>query len=163
MSPPTHQYEVEVRWTGNLGEGTAGYRAYSRDHEVFADGPPAIAASSEPGLRGDPERWNPEQLLVAALSQCHMLWYLHLCATEGVVVIDYTDRAHGEMAMAADGGGEFTEVILRPVVTVEDEAMVAKATELHGRANELCFIARSVAFPVRHEPKVTASVPEGLA
>src|SRR5215472_8467847 len=78
--PRIHSYNISVRWTGNRGTGTSGYRAYERDHDVTAEGRPVIAASSEPHFRGDPARWNPELELTAALAQCHMLWYLHLCA-----------------------------------------------------------------------------------
>jgi organic hydroperoxide reductase OsmC/OhrA len=153
MGPKPHRYEVAVAWTGNRGEGTAGYRAYARDHEVSCDGKPAIAASSEPMFRGDPARWNPEELLVAALSQCHLLWYLHLCSVSGVVVVAYEDRAEGVMVQTDDGGGRFTEVTLRPTVTVAEESMIEPALELHARAHEHCFIANSVNFPVRHEPE----------
>jgi len=151
----THRYELTVRWTGNTGAGTSGYRGYSRDHEVLGDGKPVIAGSSDPAFRGDAARWNPEELLVAALAQCHMLWYLHLCATAGVVVTDYADTASGTMAMdAAGGGGQFTEVLLRPAVTVADPSMSGKARALHEEIGALCYIARSVNFPVRHEPTV---------
>jgi organic hydroperoxide reductase OsmC/OhrA len=151
----THTYDVTVAWTGNRGTGTSGYRAYARDHEVSASGPPPIAASSDPALLGDRGRWNPEQELTAALSQCHMLWYLHLCAEAGVVVTGYTDRARGTMRQAADGGGHFTDVILRPQVTVATPDMIDAALGLHKAANAKCFIANSVNFPVRHEPTVT--------
>jgi organic hydroperoxide reductase OsmC/OhrA len=150
----THRYAVEVVWTGNRGEGTAGYRAYGREHEVTAEGRPALHGSSDPAFRGDPERWNPEQLLVAALSECHLLEYLHLCAEAGVVVVAYEDKADGVMEQTEDGGGHFTEVTLRPVVTVAEESMAEPARELHGPAHELCFIASSVNFPVRHEPEI---------
>lgn len=153
----THRYELALEWTGNLGPGTRDYRAYSRDHEVLADGRPPLPGSSDPAFRGDPARWNPEELLVASLSQCHMLWYLHLCATAGVVVTGYTDRPAGTMTTDATGGGRFTEVVLRPRVTVADDAMREKARALHGEVGALCFIARSVNFPVRHEPTVTAA------
>lgn len=154
----THHYEVTVRWTDDTGSGTGDFRAYRRDHEVHADGKPAIAGSSDPAFRGDAARWNPEELLVASLAQCHMLWYLHLCAVGGVVVTGYTDTPSGTMAMdAAGGGGEFTEVVLRPAVTVADSSMAAKALELHDQIGALCFIARSVSFPVRHEPTVRAA------
>ena len=149
-----HDYAVSVTWTGNRGEGTAGYRAYSRDHEVSADGPPVMPGSSDPAFRGDPGRWNPELELTAALSQCHMLWYLHLCAVSGVIVLAYTDDAVGTMAESADGSGRFTEVLLRPRVTVASEAMVEAAGRLHAEASAKCFIANSVNFPVRHEPVV---------
>lgn len=148
-----HQYEVVVSWTGNRGTGTSGYRDYGRDHELTADGPPAIAGSSDPSFRGDPSRWNPEQLLVGALSQCHMLSYLHQCAVHGVVVTGYLDRATGTMAESGYGG-HFTEVVLHPEVTVADSAMVADAERLHTDAHHACFIASSVNFPVRHEPTV---------
>lgn len=157
MSPRTHRYEVRVVWTGDRGEGTASYRAYARDHEVTADGRPEIRGSSDPSFRGDAERWNPEQLLVAALSQCHLLSYLHQCAIAGVVVVAYEDRPEGVMTETEDGGGRFTEVTLRPVVTVADPGMVARARELHERAHELCFIASSVGFPVGHDPEIRVS------
>jgi organic hydroperoxide reductase OsmC/OhrA len=149
-----HRYEIAVAWTGDRGDGTTDYRAYSRDNEVTAEGRPAIAGSSDPAFRGDAKRWNPEQLLVVALSQCHLLWYLHLCAVSEVVVVGYEDRASGVMEETEDGGGRFTEVTLRPLVTVADESMANKALELHARAHELCFVANSVNFSVRHEPRV---------
>ena len=156
--PATHRYEVTVRWTGDTGSGTSGYRSYRRDHEVDSDGKATILGSSDPAFRGDATRWNPEELLVAALAQCHMLWYLHLCADGGVIVTGYTDTPVGTMAMdAAGGGGQFTDVLLRPVVTVADPSMADKARALHNEISALCFIARSVGFPVRHEPTVRAA------
>jgi len=152
-----HVYETEVVWTGNLGTGTDSYRSYRRTHEVRADGVPPLAGSADPHFRGDADRWNPEQLLLAALSQCHLLSYLHVCAVNGVVVTAYTDRAAGTMTETSDGGGRFTEVTLRPVVEVADPAMVDKALALHEQAHSVCFIANSVNFPVRHEPAVTAA------
>jgi organic hydroperoxide reductase OsmC/OhrA len=149
-----HRYETRTTWVGNRGEGTANYRSYDRASELSADGPGVIDGSSDPAFRGDATRWNPEQLLVASLSQCHMLWYLHLCAVGAVVVADYVDDATGTMAESADGGGQFTQVVLRPVVTVTDASMIDDALALHTKASELCFIARSVNFPVRHEPQV---------
>jgi organic hydroperoxide reductase OsmC/OhrA len=154
----THRYEMTVQWTGNTGSGTSSYRAYGRDHEIHGDGKPVIPGSSDPGFRGDAARWSPEELLVAALSQCHMLWYLHLCSTGGVVVTGYTDTPAGTMAMdASGGGGQFTDVVLRPAVTVADPSMAEKALALHEEIGALCFIARSVNFPVRHEPTVRAA------
>ena len=154
MPPREHRYEVAVVWTPNAGEDTSTYRSYARDHEVSADGRPTIAGSSDPPFRGDATRWSPEQLLVASLSQCHLLWYLHLCAVSSVVVVAYEDHPHGVMEQDASGGGRFTEVVLRPAVTVADESMVERALELHPSAHEHCFIANSVNFPVRHEPRV---------
>jgi organic hydroperoxide reductase OsmC/OhrA len=147
-----HRYAVRVTWTGNRGTGTSGYRDYARDHEVTADRKPALAGSSDAAFRGDPERWNPEELLVAALSQCHLLAYLHLCAVAGIVVTAYADAAEGRMAEHPDGSGEFTEVVLRPEVVLADPGRTAEAAALHERAHDICFIARSVNFPVRCEP-----------
>lgn len=154
----THRYEMTVRWTGNTGTGTTDYRGYRRDHEIQGDGKPTLPASSDPAFRGDASRWNPEELLVASLAQCHMLWYLHLCAEGGVVVTNYVDTPVGTMAMdATGGGGQFTDVILRPAVTVANPSMADKAMALHDEINAICFIARSVNFPVRHEPTVCAA------
>lgn len=150
----THAYAVRVSWTGNQGTGTSGYRDYSRDHDVSADGPATIAASSDPAFRGDRTRWNPELEFTAALSQCHMLWYLHLCAMAGVTVLAYSDQASGTMQEAADGGGRFTEVVLRPRVVVAAADMAQAAKRLHADASAKCFIANSVNFPVKHEPVI---------
>jgi organic hydroperoxide reductase OsmC/OhrA len=152
-----HTYETTVTWTGNRGTGTSGYRDYDRSCDVAAPGRPVIAASSDPMFRGDPMRWNPEQLLVASLSQCHLLWFLHLAADAGVVVTSYVDEAVGTLAEQAGGAGRFTEVVLRPRVTVADPAMIPVVPSLHDRAHELCFIAQSVNFPVRHEPVTVAA------
>ncbi|MBB5081588.1 OsmC family protein [Nonomuraea endophytica] len=148
----THHYEVEVTWTGNTGTGTSGYRDYKRDHDVSAPGKDVIAGSSDPAFRGDPARWNPEELQVAAVSQCHMLWFLHLCSAEGIVVTGYTDRPHGTMVESPDGGGRFEEVVLRPEATLADPTTAARALELHERAHQLCFIANSVNFKISHAP-----------
>jgi organic hydroperoxide reductase OsmC/OhrA len=148
-----HRYELTVTWTGDRGTGTSGYRAYSRAHEVTAPGLPVLPGSADPAFRGEPDRWSPELLLVAALSQCHLLWYLHLCADAGVVVTGYTDTPTGLMAEDGDpitdgGGGRFTQVTLRPAVTVAAADMVDRALALHEPAHHRCFIANSVNFPV---------------
>jgi organic hydroperoxide reductase OsmC/OhrA len=144
-----------VRWTGNTGAGTATYRSYERAHEISAEGKAAIAGSSDAAFRGDRTRWNPEELLVAALSSCHQLAYLHLCAVAGIVVVDYVDHAEGWMEETPDGAGQFTRVLLRPKVMVSGGDLV-KAKELHHEAHEKCFIARSVNFPVENDPEVTS-------
>lgn len=149
-----HSYTVEVKWTGNLGQGTSAYRAYSRDHEISAAGKTPIAASSDPAFRGDPARYNPEDLLVGSLSSCHMLWYLHLCTEAKIVVLEYRDAASGTMVETSGGGGHFTEVVLRPQVRISANGNAALAEQLHERAHHLCFIANSVSFPVRCEPRI---------
>lgn len=148
-----HRYRVAIAWTGDLGSGTSGYAAYGRDHEVRIDGKPAIAASSDPQFRGDAARHNPEELFVAALSSCHMLWYLHLCADAGIVVTRYEDAAEGTMVIAAHGGGQFREIVLRPRVAVAS-GDAGQAGALHERAHALCFIANSVSCAVRIEPVI---------
>lgn len=148
----THTYDLEIVWTGNDGEGTRTYRSYRRDHEIRAAGRPVLAGSSDPAFRGDPTRYNPEQLLVAALSSCHLLWYLHLCAVNGIIVHDYRDDAQGEMAENANGSGQFVRVVLRPRVRISGDG--EKAHALHAEAHRYCFIARSVNFPVAIEPQI---------
>lgn len=148
MSSNTHAYNVTVLWTGNTGEGTIRPNAYSKNHEVRADGKHTIEASSDPAFSGDPNRYNPEELLVAALSQCHMLFFLSRCAKHGVVVTAYEDSAIGTMVEHGDGGGEFTSVTLRPRITLANGADLELLTRLHEESHHLCFIARSVNFPV---------------
>ena len=156
MTPPpqTHIYQVDLKWTGNVGLGTASYRSYERCHEITGAGKPPILGSSDPAFRGDSARYNPEELLVASLSTCHLLWYLHLCAEAGIVVIDYTDSPLGTMIETEDGRGHFTEVILKPKVTVAADSKLALAEQLHAQAHHLCFIANSMNFPVRWQASV---------
>ncbi|HEX4936791.1 MAG TPA: OsmC family protein [Gemmatimonadaceae bacterium] len=150
----THRYSLLVRWTGNLGTGTATYRGYSRDHEYAAEGKPTIPGSSDPVFRGDGARYNPEELLVGALASCHMLWFLHLCAEAGVVLETYEDSPVGTMVVEPDGGGRFTEVVLRPHGTFRGDVDPALIRQLHERSHALCFVANSMNFPVRVELQV---------
>ena len=143
-----HTYSATVTWTGNKGTGTSSYRDYARSYEILAKGKAAILGSSDPAFRGDGSRWNPEDLLVGSLAACLKLWYLHLCAEAGVVVVAYVDEAEGVMEEMADGGGQFVQVTLRPRVRVADGSDREKARALHEAAHEKCFIARSVNFPV---------------
>jgi organic hydroperoxide reductase OsmC/OhrA len=156
-----HHYSVVNRWTGNLGKGTANYAAYSRNFELSGDGKAAaIEGSSDSAFRGDPARYNPEDLLVGALSSCHMLWVLHLCADAGITITDYHDEALGDMVENADGSGEFTRVVLRPRMIITDPARIDDAIEIHHRAHKVCALARSVNFVVEHEPVVVAPIPD---
>lgn len=153
-----HHYSVELEWTGNRGTGTSGYKAYGRDHIVRSNGKHDIEGSSDKTFYGDHDRWNPEELLLVALSQCHLLSYLHVAAAHGVQVVGYTDSAVGTMETSSDGGGRFTSVTLKPVVTVADSGVRELADSLHHEASQKCFIAASVNFPVRHETAVYAQV-----
>jgi organic hydroperoxide reductase OsmC/OhrA len=151
----THKFRISSRWTGNLGSGTSAYAAYSRAHEYTGEAKIApIPGSSDPAFRGDPGRYNPEELLVGALSSCHMLWVLHLCADAGIVVTEYSDEAWGEMVEHADGSGEMTRVLLRPRMRIATPGRVAEVASIHDRAHAVCCLARSVRFPVEHEPEV---------
>lgn len=152
MGLSEHHYELTVQWTGNSGAGTTSYRGYSRDHDILIPGLPVLKGSADPTFHGDRERYNPEQLLLAALAQCHMLSFLHVAVKHGVVVTDYRDEASGLLKLNRDGSGQFERVTLRPQVTVADAAQVELAGRLHHEANQVCFIARSVNFPVEHEP-----------
>ncbi|MFN9110653.1 MAG: OsmC family protein [Bacteroidia bacterium] len=147
-----HRYEVNVAWMGNTGAGTQSYTSYARSHTIYVQGKPVIEGSSDQAFNGDPSRYNPEELLVAALASCHMLWYLHLCAKAGIVVTGYEDRAIGCMEEDAGGSGSFSSVTLFPHVQVAKAGMISEANALHARAHEMCFIANSVRFPVMHQP-----------
>jgi organic hydroperoxide reductase OsmC/OhrA len=159
MSLSQHHYSLAVQWTGNLGEGTSSYRGYSRDHDIVIPGLPVLKGSADPTFHGDRDRYNPEQLLLAALAQCHMLSFLHVAVRHGVVVTDYRDEATGRLRLNQDGSGQFESVTLNPRVTVADPAHVELSGQLHREANQVCFIARSVNFPVLHSPVTVASGP----
>ncbi len=152
-----HTYQVRVDWTGNIGEGTKTYKGYRRDHIIASEGKPQIPGSSDPSFRGDATRYNPEDLLVASLSSCHMLWYLHLCAVNQVTVLEYHDSASGVMVENDDGSGEFVRVLLKPRVKISAGDDQAKAMALHSEAHHYCFIARSVKFPVDVAPEIVGA------
>lgn len=152
MSAKVHHYKIQTTWTGNRGEGTRDYRSYDRSHVISIDGKADIQGSSDPSFRGDKSKHTPEDLFVSTLSTCHMLWYLHLCAVNGVIVLEYTDQATGTMEEDPNGSGRFTSVTLKPEVLVADQSMIEKANELHREAHKMCFIANSVNFEIAHEP-----------
>ena len=157
-----HHYTTHLEWTGNLGTGTSSYRNYKRDHILHVVGKQLqIPGSSDPSFRGDPSRYNPEELLVSSLSACHMLWFLHLCATNNIVVTRYVDQATGTMMENEDGSGQFKTVTLHPEVTVKEESMIEKSLSLHHQANRMCFIANSCNFPVNHQPTTKVQPPAG--
>lgn len=151
---PLHTYNVSVHWIGNRGAGTTSYRAYGRGHLLRASGKPMIRGSSDPLFLGEADCWNPEELFVAALSSCHMLWYLHLCAQAGIVVTDYEDDARGEMSEDGENGGQFTRVELHPKVVLAAAADRERAMDLHKSAHARCFVARSVRCDVEVWPSL---------
>ena len=155
MSHKQHRYAVTVTWTGNAGTGTTTYRDYGRTHDISAEGKATIAGSADPSFCGDAGRWNPEELLVASLAACHKLWFLGLCSQAGIVVTAYEDAAEGIMIEEADGAGQFVSVTLRPRVVISATSDGVKAAALHRRAHAMCFIARSVNFPVTNEATIT--------
>ncbi len=145
-----HRYKLNITWTGNKGVGTQSYRSYDRSHTISFPGKEDILASADPAFHGDSSKYNPEEFLLAALSTCHMLWFLHLCADKGVIVISYSDEPSGLMIEASEGGGRFKEVMLNPTVIVTEKSMLSTLDELHEQAHRKCFIANSVNFPVTH-------------
>ena len=152
MAGKEHRYCPTVVWTGNSGEGTASYKAYERAHVISAPGKADIAGSSDKSFRGDASRWNPEDLLVVSASTCHMLWYLHLCAVNDVVVLDYRDEPEGVMIEEVDGSGAFSRIVLRPQIKLSAGSSELKARELHREAHKMCFIANSVKCEIAAEP-----------
>lgn len=158
MMHPNHHYKLSLKWTGNKGTGTSGYRAYDRNHEILIEGKTTLLGSADPSFHGDKTVHNPEDLLLASLSACQMMSYLHVCVKAGIVVTDYVDNATGIMVVNADGSGRFVEVTLHPIVTITDESQLARANELHIEANKLCFIANSVNFPVRHHAETRVGI-----
>jgi organic hydroperoxide reductase OsmC/OhrA len=151
-----HKYRVSVQWIGNTGSGTSGYREYSRNHTIHAAGKPVIPGSSDAAFLGDAARWNPEDLLVASASACHKLWYLHLCADAGIIVLAYVDNAEGTM-LDSPGQGRFAQIVLRPHVTIRAGDDRNLAMLLHDAAHEKCYVANSVNFPIRCEPTIEFS------
>ncbi len=148
-----HHYKLGVSWTGNLGAGASAYDSYGRDHVITCEGKPDLQASSDPYFRGDASRYNPEDLFLAAISSCHMLWYLHLCADAGIVVTSYNDNAEGIMNSGGDDPGRFIEVNLNPVAKISDPLRMDEANQLHDKAREKCFISNSCNFPIAHHPR----------
>ncbi len=148
-----HIYKSTLNWTGNTGRGTEGYSSYERSYTIKIKGKAVLDGSSDPAFRGDATKHNPEELFLVSISSCHMLWYLHLCSVNKIVVLEYEDEATGTMEEDNDGSGRFTEVVLHPAVKVSDQSMIEKASSLHKQANEKCFIANSCNFKIKHNPK----------
>lgn len=153
--PKQHDYTARIAWTGNRGEGTRTYRGYDRSWTIATPGKPAVHCSNDPLLGGDPGLPNPEDLLLASLSACHMLWYLHLASTAGIVVHAYEDAPVATGETSTNGAGRFVSATLKPHIVVEAGADIAEAEAIHHRIHEFCFIARSVNFPVFYAPTVT--------
>jgi len=153
MAYGEHNYQVSVQWTGNRGSGTSGYRDYSRDHVIASGSKPDIPGSSDAAFLGDAKRWNPEDMLAAAASACHKLWYLHLCSDAGIVVVDYRDDAEGTM-LDSPQQGRFSQIVLRPRVVIQAGGNAELAQQLHHAAHEKCYIANSVNFPILCEPAI---------
>jgi len=147
-----HAYGLTVRWTGNTGSGTSGYRSYEREHVISAQDRPEITMSSDPAFRGDKTRYSPEELLVASVSSCHMLWFLHLCADSGIVVVEYMDYPTGIMEESSNGAGSFREITLNPKVTVSQKSMLGQLEGIHKKAHNMCFISNSVNFTIQLNP-----------
>lgn len=149
-----HNYKTMLVWTGNTGKGTSGYRDYQRNFTIKIEGKSDISGSSDPSFFGEKTRHNPEELFVASLSSCHMLWYLHLCSENGITVVDYHDNAEGVMHEEKSGAGFFESVTLNPKVIILESDKIELAENLHVQANKMCFIANSCNFKIKHEPVI---------
>ena len=152
-----HYYSLKTEWTGNTGQGTLNYRSYERSLTISANNKADILCTSDTAFNSDKTKHNPEELLLASISSCHLLWYLHLCSEAGIVVEEYSDNARGIMVETTTGG-HFTEVTLFPTIIVSEESMISKAIELHAKANKLCYIANSCNFPILHQPEIKIQV-----
>lgn len=152
-----HHYNAKINWTGNLGKGTKNYKVYKRDYTIIIDGKSQdILGSSDPAFLGDASRHNPEDLFLASVSSCHMLWYLHLCAVNNIIVTKYTDNAIGSMEETKNGSGKFTSITLQPTIIITNKNNIEKAEELHLEANKMCFIANSLNFKIGHKAIISA-------
>lgn len=149
-------YTATIRWT-RRGDGDFAKGQYSRGHEWAFDGGVTVPASASPHVVpapwSDPAGVDPEEAFVAALSSCHMLFFIDFARRAGFVVNDYIDEAEGVMERRSDGKMAMTRVTLHPRVDwsgdAPDEAAVA---DLHHRSHEACFIANSVTTEVQVEP-----------
>ena len=149
-----HDYTTQVVWTGNTGEGTKSYKGYDRTWDIEVPGKPIINCSNDPLLGGDPTLMNPEDLLISSLLACHMLWYLHLASSEGIVVESYKDVPVATGETLPNGSGKFLRAVLRPSITIKKGGDVERAKAIHDEIHQYCFIARSVNFPVTYEPNI---------
>lgn len=150
----THQYQSLIKWTGNKGKGTNSYASYERSYEVIAESKPTLHGSADPAFRGDATTHNPEDLFLASISSCHMLWYLHFCSENKITVVDYQDSAAASMKVTKEGKGYFKEAVLKPQVVILEKEKAELAQSLHQKANEYCFIANSCNFPISHKPSI---------
>jgi organic hydroperoxide reductase OsmC/OhrA len=147
-----HNYKLATKWTGNQGTGTSNYKDFVRSYNIQIENKADILGSSDPEFRGDKTKHNPEELLLASVSSCHMLWYLHFCAENKIIVTDYVDNATAILEETEDGNGKFSSITLNPSITITEKSMVELATELHKKANEFCFVANSLNLKVDHKP-----------
>lgn len=150
----SHNYQSQIKWTGNKGNGTKSYTSYERSYDIIIENKPTLKGSADPAFRGDASVHNPEDFFLASISSCHMLWYLHLCAENNITVIDYQDKANAEMILTLEGKGHFTEAFLNPEVIILEKDKIELAESLHQKANEFCFIANSCNFPIHHKPTI---------
>tara|TARA_R100000789_G_C2935878_1_gene130579 strand:+ start:126 stop:596 length:471 start_codon:yes stop_codon:yes gene_type:complete len=150
----SHNYQSQIKWTGNKGNGTKSYTSYERSYDIIIENKPTLKGSADPAFRGDASVHNPEDFFLASISSCHMLWYLHLCAENNITVIDYQDKANAEMILTTEGKGQFTKAELHPEVIILEKDKIELAESLHEKANEYCFIANSCNFPIHHKPTI---------
>jgi organic hydroperoxide reductase OsmC/OhrA len=148
-----HQYKLKIEWTGNNGNGTEKYDKYRRDFTIHFENKAPVFASADSIFRGDPSKLNPEEMLLSAISSCHMLWFLHECADHGIKLIEYTDTPEAVLEIVPGNGGRFTEATLTPEIVLESFDGKINILELYELAAKKCFIANSCNFPIKINSK----------
>jgi len=146
-----HLFKAEANWTSSPNPEQSASKFYSKSHKIVIEGKPVLNVSAAKAFKGDPELYNPEDLLLSSLVSCHMMSYLYVCSQNGIEILEYSDNAEATLEVSPDGSGRFVEVVLKPKVKISNPDKTDLALELHTKANQLCFIANSCNFPVLHE------------
>ncbi|PXY45043.1 OsmC family protein [Flavobacterium hydrophilum] len=151
-----HIFKAAINWNSKQNQEQSERKFYSKSHKILIEGKPVLNVSAAKAFKGDPELYNPEDLLLSSLVSCHMMSYLYVCSQNGIEVLEYSDHAEAILEVASDGSGRFTEVRLHPNVVIANADKVQEALDLHTKANQLCFIANSCNFPVLHQANCKA-------
>ena len=145
-----HLFKASINWTSSQNQQQSEKKFYSKSHKIKLEGKPILIVSAAKAFKGNPELYNPEDLLLSSLVSCHMMSYLYVCSQNGIEVLEYSDNAEATLEVSPDGSGRFVEVTLNPKITISNSNQIQQALDLHQKANQLCFIANSCNFPVLH-------------
>lgn len=149
-----HLFKAAINWTSKQNPPDSTKRFYSKSHQIKIEGKPVLEVSAAKAFKGDPELYNPEDLLLSSLVSCHMMSYLYVCSQNGIEVLEYSDNAEATLEVSPNGSGRFVAAKLYPKVKILNPEQIQLALDLHQKANELCFIANSCNFPVMHHASV---------